>query len=48
MSKYEEDLKLLSDLRRVPKNIIEMAVAGANQNLKLLEYNILGSHSPTY
>ena len=35
--------KLLSDLKGVPKNIVEMAVAGAKQNLKLLEYYIYGS-----
>jgi hypothetical protein len=30
------------------KNIVEMAVAGANQNLKLSEYFVLGSHSQIY
>jgi hypothetical protein len=35
MSKYEENPKLLNDLKGVPKNIIDMAVACANQNLKL-------------
>ena len=35
MSKYEENLKLRSDLKDVPKNIVEMGVDGANQNLKL-------------
>ena len=45
MSKYEENPKLLSDLKSVPKNIIEMGVAGANLNLKLSEYYVLGSHS---
>jgi hypothetical protein len=35
MSKYEENPKLLSDLKGVHKNIVEMAVAGANRNLKL-------------
>ena len=34
MSKYEENTKLWSDLKCVPKNIVEMAVGGANQNLK--------------
>ncbi len=35
MSKYEENPKLWSDLKGVPKNIVEMAVGGANRNLKL-------------
>jgi hypothetical protein len=35
MSKYEENLQLLSDLEGLPKNIVEMAVAGANGNLNL-------------
>ena len=43
MSKYEENPKVLSDLKGVPKNIVEMAVAGANRNLKLSECK--GSHS---
>jgi hypothetical protein len=38
MSKYEENSKWLSDLKGVPKNIVEMALAGANRNLKLLEF----------
>ena len=38
MSKYEENLKLLSVLKGVPKNIEGMAAAGANRNLKLSEY----------
>jgi hypothetical protein len=45
MSKYEENLKLLSDLEGLPKNIVEMAVAGANRNLKLSYYYVLGSSS---
>jgi hypothetical protein len=48
MSKYEENSKLLSDLKGLPKNIVEMAVAGANRNLKLSEYYVLGSHSQIY
>jgi hypothetical protein len=32
---YEENPILLSDLKGVPKNIVEMAVSGANPNLKL-------------
>jgi hypothetical protein len=44
MSEYAENPKLLSDLKGVPKNIAEMAFAGANRNLKLSEYNVLGSH----
>ena len=35
MSKYEENHRLLSDLKGVPKNILDMSVAGANLNLKL-------------
>ena len=35
MSKYEENSKLLSDLHGVPKNILDMTVAGANRKLKL-------------
>jgi hypothetical protein len=35
MSKNEENPYLLSDLKGVPKNLVEMAVAGANRNLKL-------------
>jgi hypothetical protein len=45
MSKYEENPKLLSDLKGVPKKIVEMVVAGANRNLKLSEYYVLGSQS---
>ncbi len=40
MSKYEENPKLWSDLKGVPKNIVEMAVGGANRNLKLPQYYI--------
>ena len=36
MSKYENNPILLSDLKSVPS--VEMAVAGANWNLKLSEY----------
>jgi hypothetical protein len=43
MSKYEENPELLSDLKGVPKNIVEMAVAGASWNLKLSEYYVLVS-----
>ena len=35
MSKYEENPQLLSDLKGVPKNIVERAIAGADWNLKL-------------
>ena len=35
MSEYEENHKLLSNLKGVPKNIVEMAVGSANRNLKL-------------
>ena len=45
MSKYDENPKLLSDLKGVPKKIVEMAVAGAHRNLKLSEYYVLGCHS---
>ena len=45
MSKYEENPNWLSDLKGVPKNRVEMAVAGANRNPKLSEYYILGFHS---
>jgi hypothetical protein len=45
MSKYEENPELLKDLNGVPKNIVEMAVAGASRNLKLSDYYILGSLS---
>ena len=48
ISKFEENPKLLSDLKGVPKIIVEMAVAGANRNLKLSEYYVLGSHSQIY
>ena len=34
MSKYEKNPKLWSDLKGVPKNIVEMGVDGANRNLK--------------
>ena len=44
MSKYEEKPKLLRDLKGVPKKV-ERAVAGANRNLKLSQYYVLGSHS---
>ena len=44
MSKYEENPKLLSDLKVMPKNIVEMAVASANRNFKLSDYYVLGSH----
>ena len=44
MSKYEENPELLSDLKGVPKNILEMSVAGANWNLKLSWQYFLGSH----
>ena len=37
MSKYDENLKLLSDIKGVPRNKVKLAVAGANQNLKLSE-----------
>ena len=43
MSKYEENHRLLSDLKDVPKNIVDLYVAGANRNLKLSEYYILSS-----
>ena len=43
MSKYEENHRLLSDLKDVSKNIVDLYVAGANRNLKLSEYYILGS-----
>ena len=42
MSKYEENHRLLSDLKDVPKNKVDLYVAGANWNLKLSEYYILG------
>ena len=45
MTKYEENPKLLSDIKGVPKNKVKMAVACANPNLKLSEYYGLGSHS---
>ena len=45
MSKYEENPILLTDLKGMPKNIVKMDVAGANRNLKLSEYYVLGSHS---
>jgi hypothetical protein len=45
MSKYEGIPRLLSDLKGAHKNMVEMAVAGANRNLKLSEYYVLGSHS---
>ena len=48
MLKYDENPKLLSDLKRVPKNTVEMAVAGADRNLKLSEYYVLGSRSQIY
>ena len=35
MSKYEENQELLSDFKGVPKNIVELSVASATQNLKL-------------
>ena len=35
MSKYEENPEVWSDLKGDPKNIVEMAVDGANRNLKL-------------
>ena len=44
MTKYEENPKLLSDIKVVPKNKFIMAVDGANQNIKLSEYYVLGSH----
>jgi hypothetical protein len=44
MSKYEENLELLSDLKCAPKKIVEMAVASANRNLKLSGYYVLGTH----
>ena len=40
MSKYEENHKLWSDLKGVPKNIVEMGVDGANR--------ILSSHSTIF
>ena len=43
MLKDEENPKLWSDLKGVPKNIVEMALGGANRNLKLPLYCILGS-----
>ena len=48
MSKYEENLEFLNDLKGVPKNIVELSVAGATRNLKLSYYLDLGSHSQTY
>ena len=48
MSKYEENPRLLSDLKGVLKNIVEMAVAGANRKLKLSEYYVFGSHGQIY
>ena len=35
MSKYEGNFQLLSDLKGVPKNIVEVSVPGASRNLKL-------------
>ena len=43
MSKYEENPKLSSDLKGSPKNVVEMAAAGANRNLKLSDYYVIGS-----
>ena len=40
MSKYEENPELLSDLKGVHKNIVEMAIAGAYLNLKLSKYYV--------
>jgi hypothetical protein len=48
MSKYKENPKLLSDLKGVPKNIIEIAVAGAHWNLKLSEEYVFGFFGLTY
>ena len=48
MSKYEENQELLSDLKGVPKNIVELSVAGATRNLKVSYYLDLGSHRQTY
>ena len=45
MSKYEENPKELSDLKEVPENIVEMAVASDYRNLKLSDYYVLGSQS---
>ena len=48
MAKYEENHRLLSDLKGVPKNILDMSVAGANRNLKLSEYWVSHCHCPVY
>ncbi len=45
MSKNEENPKLWSDFKGVPENIVEMGVDGANRNLKLPQYYILGAYS---
>jgi hypothetical protein len=45
MSKNEENLKLLSELKGVPENVVEMAVAVDNWNLKLSVYYVLGTQS---
>ena len=42
MSKYEDIQELLSDLKGVPKNIVELSVAGATRNLKLSQYLVSG------
>jgi hypothetical protein len=45
MSKHEENPELLRDFKGGSQNIVEMAKTGADQNLNLSEYYVLGSHS---
>ena len=43
-----DNSKLSSDLQGVAKSIVEIAVEGANRNLKLSEYYVLSSQSKIY
>ena len=45
MLKNQENSEFLSDLKAVAKTIEEIAVDGADRNLKLSEYYILGFKS---